>query len=102
MPPRKRAAAKPPPTLRESLDADLAELDLPDHRALIQLARKLADHLDGSGHRCTECDCQSGPDAATVLRYADTLEALGIGSIPQQEPADGFTLMVGGFHGRRP
>lgn len=97
MPPRKRAAAPPAPALRVALEADLARLNLTDRHALIDLARKLADELDREPQGCFECGGHAGPNPATVLRYADALEALGIGSIPPAPPEDSFTRLVREF-----
>jgi len=101
MPPRKRSTPSHG-ALRVALEADLAALELPGHRALVELARVLADDLDRPRLPCVECGGVDGPDPRTALRYADALEALGIGSIPQQEPADEFVMMVKGFHAGRP
>jgi hypothetical protein len=102
MPPRKAAATPPPPALRTALEVDLARLNLTDRHALVDLARKLADHLDAPPRSCPECGGHAGPDAPTVLRYADALEALGIGSIPPAPPEDGFTRLVREFNAARP
>lgn len=94
MPPRKRASHG---TLRTALEVDLKALALEDHRALVELTRVLADDLDTPPAPCPECAGRAGPDARIALRYADALEALGIGSIPQREPDDEFVVMVKGF-----
>lgn len=80
---------------------DLTRLNLTDRHALVDLARKLADHLDTEPYACVECGGHSGPDAPTVLRYADALEALGIGSRPPEPPKDSFTRMLEDFNGAR-
>lgn len=104
MPPRKRAAAKVDlEPLRKALEVDLARLNLSDRHALVELARKLADELDREPAACFECGGHAGPNPATILRYADVLEALGIGSRPAEPPKDTFTRMLEDFNGlRRP
>ena len=103
MPPRKRAAAKPSHgVLRTALEVDLDRLKLTDRHALVELARRLADHLDEPPRSCVECGGHAGPDASTVLRYADALEALGIGSIPAAPQEDAFTALVREFNAARP
>jgi hypothetical protein len=98
-------ASPPPPSsstpdhlpLRAALEADLKALELTDHRALVELARVLADDLDREPAACFECGGHAGPSPQVALRYADALEALGIGSIPRQDEGDPFTLMVTGW-----
>ena len=102
MPPRKRATVPAHGTLRTALEADLTRLALVDRHALVELARELADNLDRERQACPECGGHAGPEAAIVLRYADALEALGIGSIPAAPPEDAFTALVREFNGRRP
>jgi hypothetical protein len=97
MPPRKRTTKPAHGALRTALEADLDELELETRRALVELARTLADHLDREPVTCPECGGHAGPDAARALRYADALEALGIGRVPQQEPEDEFTAMRRSF-----
>lgn len=103
MPPRKRPApADAHGPLRAALEVDLDRLKLSDRHGLEALARKLADHLDKEPYSCPECGGHAGPEAATVLRYADALEALGVGSIPPAPAEDAFTALVREFNAPRP
>jgi hypothetical protein len=85
--------------LRAALERDLQGQTLEHRDGIQELARKLADELDRKPAPCSECGGHRGPDPATVLRYADALEALGIGSVPVTPPKDQFTQMLERFAG---
>lgn len=99
MPPRQRKSKPTHGDLRAALERDLEAAHLEHRDGLQELARKLADELDRKPVTCDECGGYRGPDAPTVLRYADALEALGIGSVPQTPPKDQFTQMLERFAG---
>jgi len=95
MPPRRR---KPPAgPLRRALEDNLAVPSTAEaiagHKALVELARVLADDLDRPPASCFECGGHAGPSPQVAARYADALEALGIGKVAPAEEEDPFTVL---------